>query len=69
MWFISGCFPISEVVVPPNGCELRVLGPQAQVSGRGSFPHIPTAQPADGFALASGAESPVRSSEWLGCTM
>jgi hypothetical protein len=23
-----------------NGCELPVLGPQAQVSGRGSFPHM-----------------------------
>ncbi len=23
-----------------NGCELPVLGPQAQVSGRGALPHV-----------------------------
>jgi hypothetical protein len=25
----------------PNSCELPVLAPQAQVSGRGSLPHMP----------------------------
>jgi hypothetical protein len=48
-----------------NGCELPVLGPQAQVSGRGSLPHMRFQELASRFSLASAAASPVRSSERL----
>jgi hypothetical protein len=51
---------------PPNGCELPVLGPQAQVSGRGSRPQSQSRDPASSLPLASAPESPVRSSELLG---
>ena len=40
----------------PNGCEL---------SGRGSFAHFLSKDPASRLSLAFGAESPVRSSERL----
>jgi hypothetical protein len=49
----------------PNGCELPVLGPQAQVSGRGSLSHIQLLAHASRLPVASVVESPVRSSELL----
>ena len=50
----------------PNGYELPVLGPQAQVSGRGLLPHKAFLEPTSRSSLASTAESPVHSSELLG---
>jgi hypothetical protein len=49
-----------------NGCELPVLGPQAQVSGRGSVARLVFLKHASSLSLAPGAESTVRSSELLG---
>jgi hypothetical protein len=46
-----------------------VLAPQAQVSGRGSLPHMLFQAPTSGLFLAPAAESPVRSSELLGIPM
>jgi len=53
----------------PNGCELPVLGPQAQVSGQGSLLRMQLQEPASQLPLANAAESPVRSSELLGISV
>jgi hypothetical protein len=50
-----------------NGCELPVLVPAAQVSGRGPLPHMLFHESASVVSPVSGAKSPVRSSELLGC--
>ena len=50
---------------PHHGCELPVLGPQAQVSGRGLLLHLIFRWPASRLSLAFAAASPVRSSELL----
>ena len=50
---------------PDNGCELPVLGPQAQVSGRGSAYHLADPIRIHHFPFAFAAASPVRSSELL----
>ena len=65
---------VMQLMCQANGRELPVLaclggrakGPQAQVSGRGSLPHILLNEPESRTTLASAAESPVRSSELLG---
>jgi hypothetical protein len=50
----------------PNGCELPALGPQAQVSGRGSLPQFLSQLAELVRFIASDEASPVRSSELLG---
>ena len=49
----------------PNGRELPVLGPQAQVSGRGTRPYSPFHTPNNPKPLAFVAESTIRFGELL----
>jgi hypothetical protein len=60
------CMTALSKDMQPNGCELPVLEPQAQVSGRGLLPRsLPELQSSES-SLAAAAGSPVRSSELLG---
>jgi hypothetical protein len=46
--------------------KISVVGNDCELSGRGSFPPADQQRPYLPPHLALGAESPVRSSEWLG---